>query len=247
MVGKIKHKDVALQRQYYGKIASSYDNATLKINDEHYVALNFIYSFVNMLHIKNVLDVGCGTGRGVKYFYEKGIAVSGIEPVEAMIEVAINSNGIPSDLLMCASGESLPFVDGAFDSVCEFGILHHVAEPNYVVKEMIRVAKKAVFLSDCNRFGQGRIIERIIKLVSYKMKLWKLINLIKTGGKGYMYDEEGDGLAYSYSIFDSYDILAEWADKIILIPTKNDKMNSWVHPLLTSSHILLCAIRERDR
>jgi hypothetical protein len=57
---------------------------------------------------------------------------------------------------------------------------------------------------------------------------------------------EGDGLTYSYSVFDSYSQLAKWADTIWLVPTENEKsVRSWLHPLITSPHVLLCAIKTR--
>lgn len=49
------------------------------------------------------------------------------------------------DLICCSSYELL-FTDNSFDVVTEMGILHHVAEPERVVAEMLRVAKKAIFI-----------------------------------------------------------------------------------------------------
>jgi ubiquinone/menaquinone biosynthesis C-methylase UbiE len=100
------------------------------------------------------------------------------------------------------SGAALPFADSSFDVVCEFAVLHHVPNRNAVVKEMFRVARKAVLISDSNRFGQGPRAARLIKLGLYKTKLWKAYNYLRTSGKGYRVTE-GDGVAYSYSVYDS--------------------------------------------
>lgn len=81
-------------------------------------------------------------------------------------------------------------------------------------KEMLRVAKKAVLISDSNRFGQGLRAARLIKLGLYKSKLWTAYNYVRTSGKGYQITE-GDGLAYSYSVYDSFAWLSQWADRII--------------------------------
>jgi ubiquinone/menaquinone biosynthesis C-methylase UbiE len=242
---KVMKKPEDIQRQYYTETASLYDNMQVHAGDEHYVALKHISSFVNLLSMSSILDVGCGTGRGVNYFVETHptINVLGIEPVHALIYQAIQKNGIRKELLVCGVGQSLPFGNASFDAVCEFGILHHVKEPNVIVREMIRVAKKAVFLSDCNRFGQGSMLARLVKLLLYKTRLWGTANFINTHGKGYTISQ-GDGLAYSYSVFDSFNVLANWADRLIPIPTTKEKISYWCHPLLTSSHILLCAIRE---
>jgi ubiquinone/menaquinone biosynthesis C-methylase UbiE len=232
------------QHKYYTEKASLYNDKHVIDNDEHYVALKHIMSLLGIYEITSILDVGSGTGRAVKYFSENGIAIHGIEPVNAMIKQAIHNNNIKPGLLTCATGNLLPFKDNSFNAVCALGVMHHVQTPDVVVREMMRVAKKAVFLSDSNRFGQGSMFARLTKLLLYKARLWGVVNFIKTGGKGYRLSE-GDGLSYSYSIFDSYDLLASWADRIILIPTSNGESTNWSHPLLTSSHILICAIKEK--
>lgn len=232
------------QYQYYTQTARSYDSMHVNEGDEHFIALGHVWSLSRLLNISSFLDVGSGTGRAVKYFMEKGATVKGIEPVSAMIEQAVLKNGIPKDLIIRGRGEALPFDDSSFDAVCEFGSLHHMRKPNSVVTEMMRVAKKAVFLSDSNRFGQGSMASRLIKLLLYKLNLWDAANFVKTRGKGFIFSE-GDGISYSYSVFDSYDLLSAWADKIILIPTGGEKAVSWHHPLLTSGNVLLCAIKEK--
>jgi ubiquinone/menaquinone biosynthesis C-methylase UbiE len=45
--------------------------------------------------------------------------------------------------ILCASGDALAFRDASFDAVCEFVLPHHVPNPNDVVKEMLRVARKS--------------------------------------------------------------------------------------------------------
>jgi ubiquinone/menaquinone biosynthesis C-methylase UbiE len=232
---------VQYQRNHYNRIGHTYDARFINSHDEHYVALDFLTTFIEPLGIKTMLDVGCGTGRGVKYFWNKNISVKGIEPVLGLLKQATHNNKAS---LICGDGQFLPFRDNEFDASFELGVLHHVKNPDNIVKEMIRVSKKAVFISDSNRFGQGTMISRLIKLILYKMRLWNVVNILKTGGKGYTFNEDGDGLAYSYSIFDSYDLIAKWADRIILIPTKQEKLISWFHPLMTSSHVLLCALKD---
>jgi len=241
-----KKKPQDIQREYYSRTASSYDDMHLHHDDENYIALKYISSLIDFLDISTILDVGCGTGRGIKWLLEKhSIKVIGIEPVQALLEQAIHKNNIPKDSIILGSGELLPFEDNSFDAVCELSVLHHVPKPNVIVSEMMRVAKKAIFLSDSNRFGQGSMPLRIIKVLVYKMNLWNIANLIKTRGKCYMISE-GDGLSYSYSVFDSYNKLISWADRIILVPTTKIKTQtkSWVHPLITSGHVLLCAIKD---
>ena len=149
-----------------------------------------------------------------------------------------------SGVILQGRGDALPFANKSFDAVCEFAVLHHVPEPHIVVGEMLRVAKRAVILKDSNRFDQGPMFLRVIKLALWKTRLWDAFNYLRTAGKGYQITE-GDGLAYSYSVFDSFDQLVRWDDRLIVIPSDKSKPASWLHPLLTSPGVILCAIRER--
>jgi hypothetical protein len=116
---------------------------------------------------------------------------------------------------------------------------------------MLRVSRKAVFLSDENRFAHGSMLFRWAKLALCKAGIFRAAYQLKTSGKGYRFSE-GDGLAYSYSVFDSIKPLSNWADRVILIPTdradapkqRNERGGSVFHPLLTSFHLLLGAIRD---
>jgi ubiquinone/menaquinone biosynthesis C-methylase UbiE len=234
-----------LLARYYEQSASAYDSMHNASDDhEHNLALQYIEMISNAFGLQTFLDVGAGTGRGVCFLRDRGKDVRGIEPIAAMIEKA-ELNGVPPGVLLQGSGYELPFENGAFDAVFECGVLHHVAEPGRMVAEMIRVAKKAIFLSDSNRFGQGSHAARLLKTALYKSGLWRAARFVQTKGKMYTISE-GDGLQYSYSVFDSYDQLAAQTQQVWLLPTAGDGSNrrSWLHPLLTSTHVLLCAFKE---
>jgi ubiquinone/menaquinone biosynthesis C-methylase UbiE len=233
-----------IQKDYYARTASRYDEMhTSDEKDEHYLALQLINCLSETYELGTFLDVGAGTGRGVLSMLNSGKKVQGIEPVHELIEQGI-ARGVPEGLVIPGSGDSLPFADNSFDAVFECGVLHHVSDPSLVVGEMIRVARKAVFISDNNRFGQGRFLARFAKLALFKAGLWPTVRFVQTRGKMYSISE-GDGLYYSYSVFDSLSQLSRWADVTLLIPTKTEGpvVKSWFHPLMTNSHILLCAIK----
>jgi len=234
------------QRMYYEQTAHLYDAMQVSEGDEHFVALKYISALVQAHSFSSILDVGCGTGRGLSYFLKHlpGITAHGVEPVEALRAWAIEQNGIPSDLITLGTGEELPFPEKSFDAVCEIGVLHHVQRPENVVSEMMRVARKAIFLSDENRFAHGSSIARWGKLALCKMGLFQAAYQIKTFGRGHRFSE-GDGIAYSYSVYDAMDVLCEWGGRVMLIPTDDLRgSRSWLHPLMTSFHVLLCAFKE---
>ena len=205
-----------------------------------------VYAMMRMLQVRSVLDVGAGTGAGmsgVKRAFPEAF-VCGVEPVAALIAQAPRKAADGCGLPICGRGQALPFLDRSFDAVCEFSTLHHVPNPNEVIREMLRVARKGVFICDSNRFGQGWPPARIIKLLLYKARLWKAYDYVRTAGKGYRITE-GDGLSYSYSVYDSLGLISEWADCIILIPSTSEKgHSSWFRPLLTSPGILICALKQ---
>jgi ubiquinone/menaquinone biosynthesis C-methylase UbiE len=237
---------IALQRKYYTDTAARYEEMHEHEGSGDPTHMEFIVAMLRMLQIRTVLDVGTASGRTLRTLKTAipELFICGIEPVGALLDQAVARGNTASGPVIQGQGDALPFAGQSFDAVCEFAILHHVADPSKVVSEILRVAKKAVFLSDCNRFGQGPMFLRFVKLILYKTRLWGLFNFVRTRGKGYQVTE-GDGVAYSYSVYDSFDQIAEWADRIILIPAEKTKATSWLHPLLTSGGLILCAIRER--
>jgi SAM-dependent methyltransferase len=231
------------QQKYYEHTASEYERMHVNAGDEHYRALSHISTIAPLWNIYSFLDVGSGTGRAVEFLHDKGFEVRGIEPVSALVQEAVRRRPSIGQLIQCGCGESLPFADGSFDAVCEFGVLHHVRRPDRVIGEMLRIARIAVFISDSNRFGQGRMPARLFKLLLFKLGLWPLTNFLKTRGKVYSYSE-GDGLFYSYSVYDSLAQIANWAEDVYIIPALAPHgQGSWWQPLLTAQHVLLCAFR----
>lgn len=110
---------------------------------------------------------------------------------------------------------------------------------------MLRVARTVVVISDVNRFGQGPLPLRTIKLLLYKLKLWNVVDFLRTRGKGYQVSE-GDGVFYSYSVYDNLHQIQQWAHNVDLLPIGETCAWSWFHPLLTSRSVLLIAIRKKQ-
>lgn len=238
---------VLAQRRYYTETASRYDamHAHEAVDDD--AGMQRLFSILRTLQVRSLLDVGSATGRGLPKLSQglPDALICGVEPVEALVRQGISSGvnqGLP---IFLASGDALPFADKSFDVVCEFGTLHHVPEPERVIEEMLRVSRNVVAIADANRFGQGSLPIRILKLLLYKLKLWKVFDYLRTRGKGYQVSE-GDGVFYSYSVYDNYHQFRRWADYIHLFPIGEVRPRKWFHPLLTSSSVLLIAVRKKE-
>lgn len=199
---------VALQRAYYERTAQSYDTLQVDPADEHFMALAWMSAMIEQRQFTTMLDVGSGTGRALQYVKQRNgpaIAVTGLEPSAALRDIG-HQKGLSQEELVDGDALALPFADGSFDLVCSFGVLHHIADHGQAVREMTRVARRAVFISDANNFGQGSLPNRIMKQLLKATGLWRLFDFARTGFKGYHYSE-GDGVFYSYSLFDDIPII----------------------------------------
>src|SRR5881394_3391798 len=241
----IVEEAVATQRRYYSETATNYERRHAHEGEGDAFNRKFIQAVLHMLGAQSVLDVGTATGYRIHDFRSAlpDAFVCGIEPVDALLGVALRNDVHASGRLIRGTGLALPFADASFDVVCEFSVLHHVRQPEVVVREMLRVAKKAVVIGDCNRFGQGNLLARLAKLAMYKTRTWALYDWLRTKGKGYLITD-GDGVSYSYSVYDSFELLSDWADRLIFVPSENGKSRNWLHPLLSSPGVVACALKE---
>ena len=235
---------VATQRRYYSETAAKYEQMHAHESAGDAFNWKFIAAMLQIVGVQSVLDVGTATGyrvHEIRSTFPEAF-VCGVEPVDALLGIARRNDVLASGSLIRGSGLALPFANESFDAVCEFAVLHHVSDPRSAVKEMLRVARKAVVLSDGNRFGQGNMLARWAKLAMYKTRTWSWFDLLRTRGKGYRVTE-GDGVSYSYSVYDSFDLLSGWADRLIVIPSENGKAQSWMHPLITSPGAVAIALK----
>jgi ubiquinone/menaquinone biosynthesis C-methylase UbiE len=229
---------VEAQREYYERTAAGYDAAHTE--PEHILALHLLAAFIEKEQINSILDVGAGTGRAMVWLKQRfpKMRIFGAEPVKALREQAYRKGISPDHLLDC-SGDALPFEHSAFDLVCEFAVLHHVRNPDKVIAEMTRVSSKMIAISDCNFLGQGSALVRALKLGLFSSGLWSFANWLKTSGKGYTVSEE-DGLAYSYSVFQSLPaVRAMWND--VRIMSTGRCGDRFAGPAISAAHVLLIA------
>jgi ubiquinone/menaquinone biosynthesis C-methylase UbiE len=230
-----------IQKAYYKATALEYDVMHLSghVDVEHQFALHFLSSLISLFEIKSILDVGAGTGRTIEFIQRvhPNVGIVGIEPVRELREQGYKK-GISQDALLDGSGLKIDFADKSFDLVCEFGVLHHVPTPKIMVAEMLRVAKTGIFISDSNNFGQGSFLSRSLKQLINYMGLWRAYNFMRTKGKHYQISQ-GDGLYYSYSVFNDYKFIKNRCKTVHMVNTKDGTHNFY----RSASHVALFGLK----
>ena len=216
---KAPNVQVDLQRGYYAATAEHYEALHVREDDEHGVALAWLSGLAAHVGARTLMDIGCGTGRALRYLqsHRPELRVLGVEPSPELRAIGHRA-GIALDALVDGDANALPFPDDSFDLVCEFGMLHHVADPRRVIAEMLRVARIGVFISDDNQFAAGSMLARRTKRTLRALGLWKSAYLLRSGGKGYRISE-GDGLSYPYSVFDDLEFLRTRCDLVQMTNT----------------------------
>lgn len=199
--------EVAYQRAYYKRTADLYDSMHVMEADEHERAMQILFANLPVLNVRTIIDIGAGTGPVQRRAKEQGIACElvGIEPVAALRERGHRA-GIEAKALIGGDATCLGFKDNSFDLACEFGSLHHIRDSATAVREMCRVAKIGIFISDSNAYGQGSLVVRVIKHLTWRLGVFPFFSKLKNGGRDY-FISEGDGLSYSYSVLDSVKIV----------------------------------------
>jgi SAM-dependent methyltransferase len=227
----------SLQRAYYRTTAAQYDE--MHGGDAaHSFALSFLASVVDHFQVQSVLDVGAGTGR-VGAFLQGArpqTHVIGVEPVSELRERGYKK-GVPPSNLIDGVANALPFESASFDLVCAFGVMHHLADPAAAALEMVRVARRAIFISDHNDYGRGNAVTTRLKQAAKEAGLWGLYRFLITRGKGYRITED-DGLWYPYSIIDTSEVIRPHCSNVHFLNTLGSGPNLYRR----ASHIAMLGI-----
>jgi ubiquinone/menaquinone biosynthesis C-methylase UbiE len=230
-----------IQRAYYANTASRYDDMHVHDSGEHYFALGLLRVVIELLDVKSVLDIGSGTGRALLMLKEwrPDLRIVGVEP-SAELRLIGYQKGLSYEELVDGDAMALSQHDGSFDLVTEFGALHHIPAPSKAVEEMLRVSRVGIFISDSNNFGQGSRPARLAKQILHFGGIWPVYNWIKTGGKGYKISE-GDGLAYSYSVYNDWKQIRRACQSVHVLNTQDGGIN----PYRSSTHVALLGLKEQ--
>lgn len=101
-----------------------------------------------------ILDVGFGLGYGLNLLSIKAREVNGVDVDIKVLDYCTNTivgKNPRLNILKIFDGYDLPFPDDTFDVVTCVDVIEHVEDYNRLIKEMLRVSKKGVFISTPNR------------------------------------------------------------------------------------------------
>lgn len=117
---------------------------------------------------KNILDVGCGTGRWSKYLSDKANDIEAVDPSKAVFSAARLLQNNTNVRVAQAGVDTIPFEDNSFDFVFSLGVLHHIPNTEEAMKKCVKKLKpNGYFLVYLYyNFEQRGIFFRIIFLLS---------------------------------------------------------------------------------
>lgn len=137
----------------YSQIAEAY---TKRYGDSSFL-LEQLDKFSSKIPLKGkILDLGCGSGRAIKYFIKKGFDVVGIDFSEEMLKLAKEQT--PTADLRNMDMRKLDFPEEFFDGIWSCFSLVHI--PKREIKNVLdgcyRVLKKNGFMCVITSLGEGK-------------------------------------------------------------------------------------------
>jgi ubiquinone/menaquinone biosynthesis C-methylase UbiE len=87
----------------------------------------------------NLLEVGCGEGRGVQWLLPKVLKFSAIDKIARVVEGL--KRKFPDANFTSGNIPPLPYAADTFDCVVSFQVIEHIADDHLYLKEISRVLK----------------------------------------------------------------------------------------------------------
>lgn len=129
----VDHKTVDSFGEEWGAFHSFEEDEIEKLGNEYFDIVNS-----EMLNSSSsVLEVGCGSGRFLKYLSDKAGFIVGVDPSDAIYSADQLLGTKENVILVKASASELPFPDGEFDFVYSIGVLHHIPDTEKAMQDCV--------------------------------------------------------------------------------------------------------------
>jgi SAM-dependent methyltransferase len=157
-------------REYYENFALNYFRKT------HNACLPVLWEKVtNLQNVSKILDLGCGSGRDLRYFADRGFNPVGLDLSYNLLKLAFKFSGCPvvqGDIL------ALPYKGKSFDIVWSIGSLLHI--PRCLIDDAIlethRILKsESIFIASIKK-GRGETSDSLGRHTAfYQLEEWTRI------------------------------------------------------------------------
>jgi ubiquinone/menaquinone biosynthesis C-methylase UbiE len=204
-----------------------------RIEDHRYTLEPFIHGVAQFTRHKGkkILEVGVGAGTDHLQWARAGAVCYGVDLTDRAIETTkahLNLYGHHS-VLQRIDAEELPFPDDKFDIVYSWGVIHHSAHPERIIREIRRVLKPSgLFLG--MMYGRRSIVvfKLWIKFALLRGRPWRSVSdlvashMESPGTKSYTASE----VKALFSSFTSCETRA------LLTPYDSNRLPAWIVPWL---------------
>ena len=128
----------------------------------------------------NALDVGCGTGVGLKYAVDRGKDVYGIDFADAREEW--KKYGV-EDRCKIASALDIPYPDNSFDLVVCLDVMEHIPEGDSLnaLKEIRRVGSRAFIFAIALTLEKEPVGKKVLTHINVKNANWWIQKMSEAG------------------------------------------------------------------
>jgi len=130
----------------HAKLASEFYDKIIGLHSREFNCKNIQYRhWLDILASKlakggAVLDLGCGNGRAVKYFVDRGFRGVGIDISDKMLEMA--KKHVPEGKFFKNEFTEIEFGPNSFDAVVSFFALNHI--PKNQFKKVVIICRKVL-------------------------------------------------------------------------------------------------------
>ena len=119
-------------------------------------------AFLHDLPPSSIVELGAGDGEMTDIIRAKGPAWSAsITPSDVVEAGAARLRAKGYAKARQADACTTPFADDEFDVAIAYDVMHHVADPAAMAREMVRIARKRVFLIEANG---ASLVRRLLEL-----------------------------------------------------------------------------------